>query len=692
MNKNKFLLIIAAELLVALIYYIICPYRTNLKYNLTLGQIAERDIIAPFDFLVYKSPDVLKSERETAASKVEPVYKVSENLKFNALKNLDFIFQYFSKGITEVKILSNQLSKNGYQLSENNIKFLMKSKNRQKIYNYLIEKLDSIFNVGIYSANIQSKKIRISRGEKIKKYPLSRLYSLEEARDALVSGVNSQREKECVKELANIILIENIVPDVERTKIEKQKARESVSATIGKVLKNEKIISKNQKVTTNELLKLRSLQTAEAEQKKAKSIPELLLSSFGIFLLSLILFFSFYYILLLFFPANYTSYPNLFVILSSFLASIFFTIFPNLFNVPSLIIPFAMPVILVAFVFNPHIGLFFNFFNLIFVSHFLNWNFINPAILSIATIGGIIALKQMKKKVSYTLLTFYLFIPFLLINISISLIKFDDISIFLRHLLFGSISIVLTIIGLRIVVPFVERKLNMATKQILLELLDFDNPLLKKISSLATGTYHHSLIVGNLSESAAEAIGANYLLARVGSYYHDIGKIENPKFFIENNPNSSELHEDLLANESALIIKKHVSEGIRLGKKYKLPQQVIDIIRQHHGTSAIKYFLNKAKKTNLKIDDFKEQFYYDGPKPQTKEAAIVMIADIIESTTKSKNEHSEEIIKKIFDDTIEELIKDGQLDDAPLTLKELKIIKETMFPIIMGVYRKRIDY
>ena len=168
MDKNKFFLIVLTAFLVALIYYIICPYRTNLKYSLTLGQIAERDIIAPFDFTVYKSSDVLKSEQEMAASKVEPIYKVSQNLKFSALKNLDYIFQYFSNKKSDEKSIGNSLLKNGYQLSADNIKFLMNEKNKLKIYNYLTKKLDGIFNVGIYSASIQKDKIRISRNEKIK--------------------------------------------------------------------------------------------------------------------------------------------------------------------------------------------------------------------------------------------------------------------------------------------------------------------------------------------------------------------------------------------------------------------------------------------------------------------------------------------------------------------------------------------
>ena len=296
----------------------------------------------------------------------------------------------------------------------------------------------------------------------------------------------------------------------------------------------------------------------------------------------------------------------------------------------------------------------------------------------------------MKKKQEYFPITIYLIISFIIMNTAISLIRFNSLSNYFTQLLFGILSCGLSIIGLILLTPFVERKLNMATKQILLELLDFDNPLLKKMSVATPGTYHHSLIVGNLAESAAESIGADYLLARVGSYYHDIGKIKNPQFFTENNPDSSELHDKMLANESAILIRNHITNGIALAKKNTLPKPIIDIIQQHHGKSQIRYFYNKARETNLEID--KEQFYYSGPKPQTKEAAIVMIADIVESTTKSLDDFSEKKIVKVLEDTIFRLITEGQLDETPITLKELNTISTQMLPIIMGIYRKRLEY
>jgi putative nucleotidyltransferase with HDIG domain len=210
-----------------------------------------------------------------------------------------------------------------------------------------------------------------------------------------------------------------------------------------------------------------------------------------------------------------------------------------------------------------------------------------------------------------------------------------------------------------LIVPFYEKKWNRATKQTLLELLDFNHPLLKQLATEAVGTYHHSLVVGNLAEHAAEAIGANPLLARVGSYYHDIGKVINPEIFTENNEDSGDIHSQMEPEESTQLIRNHVTEGITLAKKYKIPQPVIDIIMEHHGDSIIRYFYEKAHQEGKELD--KDAYRYPGPRPRTKEAAIVMLADIVESTTKAKEIENEEDIAKIIDTTIHYLLQKSNL-------------------------------
>jgi len=682
-----------ASIIIALLYFFFSPYRiVSHTYDLKLGEIAEKDINAPFDFYVFKNKESLEAEQKVAVSKVQPIYKISENLKFNAQKNLDFVFQHFIlNDDLEIQQINRKLRQNGYKLSIANIDLLMDDSRRIRIYNFLSEKITKIFGVGIYPDNYRYQEIKISKSNRIVNYELNRLYSLEEARNKLVNWHLIQDEKQLIRELADIILIENIIVDQEMSDIEKRKAKEKVSLTLGKIQKNERIIGKNQKVTSIELLKLQSLLKTQKNHNPTRNNLQLALSSSGLFLLSTLIMIFFDYILVLFFPSNFSSIPRMIIILSSIILSIILTIFVNnILIIPSLLIPFSLSVLLIALVFNPHIGILFNFITLIFVSIFLNWSFTNPMILCITTFGGILAIKHMKKKQEFYPITIYLLISFLAVNTAVSLIKFESITIYFWHLLWGMISSIISIVGLILLTPFVERKLNLATKQILLELLDFDSELLKKMATVTPGTYHHSLIVGNLAESAAEAIGANHLLARVGSYYHDIGKLENPQLFIENNPDASILHDKMMATESALLIRNHISDGLALARKHNLPKSVIEIIQQHHGTGQIKYFYNKAIETNLDFDE--DQFYYTGPKASTKESSVVMIADIVESTTKSLDDFSEKRIKKVLDDTIHNLINEGQLDESPLTLKELEKIKTYMLPILMGVYRKRLEY
>jgi putative nucleotidyltransferase with HDIG domain len=299
-------------------------------------------------------------------------------------------------------------------------------------------------------------------------------------------------------------------------------------------------------------------------------------------------------------------------------------------------------------------------------------------------------IKQQKAHHEYLSIWFYLLFSSTLVNLAVSIYKSDPINVVFRNIGFGTISSAISIIGIIMVVPYYEKKWNRATKQTLLELLDFNHPLLKKLATSAVGTYHHSLIVGNLAERAAEAINANPLLARVGSYYHDIGKIINTEIFTENNADSAEIHDVMMPDKSASLIKNHVLEGITLAKKYKIPQPVIDVIMQHHGDSVIRYFYDRAGKLNLPTQ--MTDYQYPGPRPQSKEAALVMIADIVESTTKAKTITNESDIEKIIDDTISRLIREGQFDEAPITMRDLFKIKQSMLPVLGSIYRKRLDY
>lgn len=243
------------------------------------------------------------------------------------------------------------------------------------------------------------------------------------------------------------------------------------------------------------------------------------------------------------------------------------------------------------------------------------------------------------------------------------------------------------------IVPFFEM-FGYVTDYKLLELANLNHPLLKDLMLKAPGTYHHSVIVGNLSEAAAQAIRANALLARVGCLYHDIGKMKKPEYFIENLRNVTEnRHDHMPAHMSALIIASHVRDGIEMARQHRLPQAIIDLIPGHHGTSLISYFYNKARQEAGSGEQVNENdFRYPGPKPRTREAGIVMLADATEASTRSiKNVNVSKIrinLQKIF----QRVISDGQLDECPITLHELAVIMESFQKTLEAIYHNRIEY
>ena len=253
--------------------------------------------------------------------------------------------------------------------------------------------------------------------------------------------------------------------------------------------------------------------------------------------------------------------------------------------------------------------------------------------------------------------------------------------------LLGGLSNVIIVAG---AMPLLESVFKLTTDMRLLELADQNHPLLRKMVVSAPGTYHHSLLVGNLAEEASEAIGANPLLTRVGAYFHDIGKMMKPEYFIENQGRENR-HDRLRPNMSALILISHVKEGVELAKSHKLPKEIIDLIQQHHGTSLIRFFYEKAKKLNG--DDVTEEFFrYPGPRPQTREAGILMLADMVEASSHSLSDHSLGRLSALVDRIVQSAFMEGQLDNCSLTFRDLSNIQDAFMRVLVGIHHHRIHY
>ncbi len=240
--------------------------------------------------------------------------------------------------------------------------------------------------------------------------------------------------------------------------------------------------------------------------------------------------------------------------------------------------------------------------------------------------------------------------------------------------------------------PVVEMTFAYTTDIKLLELANLDRPVLRQLMLEAPGTYHHSVIVGNLVEAAADTVGANPLLAKVGGYYHDIGKIKKPLYFIENQLAGKNKHDKLAPSMSSLILTSHVKDGVETAKRHRLGNAIVDVIQQHHGSSLITFFYEKAKK--LKGEDAinVEHFRYAGPKPQTREAGLVLLADAVEASSRTLDNPTPRRVKSLVQKIINNVLLDGQLDECELTLKDINRIMESFNKTLNGIYHHRIDY
>ena len=231
---------------------------------------------------------------------------------------------------------------------------------------------------------------------------------------------------------------------------------------------------------------------------------------------------------------------------------------------------------------------------------------------------------------------------------------------------------------------------GITTRLQLMELSQLSHPLLRRLQQEAPGTFHHSVIVGNLAEAAAHSVSADPLLTRVGCYFHDIGKISQPEYYIENQQGGENLHDKMTPQASAAVISQHVRSGVELARRHRLPRQVKAFIPEHHGTRLITYFYRKASAQDADVDP--DKFRYPGPRPRSKETAMVMLADSVEAVVRSSKDRSQGHIDSIVDGVINERLAEGQLDECDLTIRDLKVVAESFKASLRGIYHPRIEY
>lgn len=357
------------------------------------------------------------------------------------------------------------------------------------------------------------------------------------------------------------------------------------------------------------------------------------------------------------------------------------------------IVPFALGPLAITALIDNGVSLITNLMTLVLIGIITKFNIVIIFIALFNIILGSMFLRRLKNRIHFIKLSIWFGLTNVIVLVTITfIIRSIKSSIFLEIILVFFSGILSSIIVAGIL-PIFENLFSIVTSMKLLELINPEHPLLKKLVVEAPGTYNHSLMVANLAEAASDAIGANSLLTRVSAYYHDIGKTGRPYFFKENQVGNKNPHDKLDPLTSANIIFSHVRYGIQLAREYNLPKFVEHAIEGHHANTLAKYFYLTAKKNAKNPDQINEKdFRYGGELPRTKEVTILMFADSVEAAVRSLSEPTQENIKKMIEDIINDKIRDGQLKNSPISFKDIEVIKESFLKTLKGIYHERIEY
>jgi putative nucleotidyltransferase with HDIG domain len=485
----------------------------------------------------------------------------------------------------------------------------------------------------------------------------------------------------------------NLIYDATETARRIKQAVDSVPLAKGTVLAKERIVNNHERITKEILEKLQSLAQAKAEMEAREGGIKLILPYFGrAFFVALALSFT---VLFIFVSrkANFNNVKHVFMIFLIMMVIIGFTFLVNQFGYSKYkyLIPISIASMLLTIFFDSRLA-FIVTVTLSLIIGAMRGNEFDIMVISLF-VGTISVFIVRQIQARAWILKGIIFISGAYI-FSISAIEFlrnpdflngND---FLCGIANGALSPILTY-GLMVIFEYLFK---MTTDSTLLELSDLNRPLLRQLAIRAPGTYHHSIMVGNLAEAAAETIGANALRARVGSYYHDIGKMEMAEYFVENQKGGKNPHEKLAPNMSCLILINHVKRGLEIAEEYKLPREIRDFIPQHHGTNLIGFFYNKAIETQDGAEINEADFRYPGPRPQTKEAGIVMLADAVEASSRTLKDPTVSRIRSLVNRFIQERLSDGELDECPLTTRDLNLIRESFVNHLTGIFHGRIEY
>lgn len=694
----------------------------------------EDDVVAPFTFSELKDREEIQREEDEIRRLTPPIFHVDDRASIRIENRLDSLYrsiqpvvEYYADWQISKMVNSpsaerdsiryiNERNRSGVGLDENGWRALLNNYAEREIARIQEEPLpgdrfigtdirlrleslideilrDGIINISKDQLELDEITVRNLRERTERSYNVATVREGREAREYARTLLNRRFDSDAAIsafQLFSIIIEPNLIYREDETQARIDEAIEEISQTKGAIVAGQVIIRRGDLVTQERYRILQSLAVARADRaselERWQNIAGEVLIVVSIFLM----FFMYIYLYRRKIYNSDSMFLLVFLIQALVLLSVIFI--ARFEEVSIYLAPIAIAPVLLTIIFDSRVGLMTTITVAMIAGLIFGNNFEYVVATVTACSMGVYSVRDIKNRSQFYLTTPGLVLfAYLFVLFGFTLTKVGGWQTYVDN----SVYMALNAVAIWLTYPLIlmiEKVFKVTTDVTLLELSDTNRPILKRMMTEAPGSFHHSLQVAGMSEAAAAAIGANPLLTRVGALYHDIGKLQKPLYFVENQEGRNE-HDKLKPRMSALIIKEHVTAGVQMAKELDLPEILIDFIRTHHGTSLIEFFYNKAienAKTDSEIQ--KGDFQYDGPLPNTKETGILLLADGIEAASRSMEEKNYTKLENLIDRLVDKRVEEGQLNDCALTFRDLDIIKQTFLKILTGMYHARVKY
>lgn len=645
------------------------------RYDLKVGDIADVDIKASRDII---DQDATKAKENDIIQSVEKVYSLKAEVKVEATKNVTTFFTKLinlkSSDISEEEKVETLKKLDIFTLTDNNYKTLLSVSNEKatEMQWILLSALEKVYENNIKDENEQDIEAKTVDEAKII------------SNEVIDSSELDQSLKNILKDMAYSQIKPNCVFDKEKTD---EKITEALkSAPKEYIKKNQIVVKEGEPITQSQIEILTELGILGEGVDKGYLFIYIVLAILVFLTLSL----QYLYMK----KERLGFLLNTKVVLMIIILNIVSILMARSLNfVSPFVIPLGCTAIIMTLLLDYKLSIVINTLNLVFIAIITGFN---PQAIILGIVNTIVACTSIKKvhgKNEVLQATLYMIISSAIVTLATGLLVSNNFKMIVSEVTFAILGALLSGIFAIGFTPFLESAFKIVTNMKLLELSNPTSPLLKRLLMEAPGTYNHSLMVANLAEVAAEAVDANPILARIGAYYHDVGKLKRPVFFGENLMGRENPHNRIKPTLSAQIIISHAKDGLELAREYKLPEIIQDIIIQHHGTTLVKYFYYTMKNSSDNPDEVKEEdFRYAGPIPSSKEATIIMLADSVEAAVRSIPMPTKEKIEEMVNNIFKDKLQSDQLIDSELTLKDIDNIKKCFLKVLIGVYHQRVEY